>query len=373
MCFAWNEQSQQEAAGGAVEAAEGSEATAPSPAAMAPSLSAEGNVVNGVVKATEGFAAIAPSPAAEVVEAAVEDTAAEREEEEAAEEEEEEEEVVVVDVVVKGEEGTPPPPESICRSTDLESEADGLQEGLQDGLQGGLQGGPQLHPHCSVTSKLLRGAPAIAPTADAAAEREEEEEEDDSNAGGDPTHCERDPQCTRGYRHGGRGGLCSARDAQGNSDARDAQGNSARATARWAARLPKDNTPVDGAAEEEGSLQPPRSFACPDCGASFGTHQGLGGHRRGCLMRSSMAERAMPPPPPPPPPQQQQQQQQQQQPCTHGRQSARGAATHRALAISRRELVARDRARAVQRVLDLLIRVADAAAVPGTPGTQRLC
>ena len=163
MCFAWNEQSQQEAAGGAVEAAEGSEATAPSPAAMAPSPSAEGkvveeaeglrlhlssnsnsgykcvaylgkstasrpyctkvqggtrtlgtfataveaavcyakyvlslqrNVVNGVVKATEGFATIAPSPAAEVVEAAVEDTAAEREEEEEEAAEAEEEEAV---------------------------------------------------------------------------------------------------------------------------------------------------------------------------------------------------------------------------------------------------------------------------------------
>ena len=209
------------------------------------------------------------------------------------EEEEEEEEVMVVDEVVKGEEDSPPLPESIARSTDLEGEVGGPQDGPQDGLQDSPQDGPQLHPHCSVTSKLLRSAPAIAPTADTAAEREEEEEDDHDDAGGQHTHCQRDPQCTRGYKHRGH---CT---------------NAAKTAARWAARLPKGDPPVDGAAaEEEGSS---RAFACPDCGTRFGTHQGLGGHRKGCLMRSSMAERAMPPPP----------QQQQQQPSS----SASGSST----------------------------------------------
>ena len=48
-------------------------------------------------------------------------------------------------------------------------------------------------------------------------EEEEEEEaagddgEDDDNddAGGQPDPCERDPKCTRGYKHGGNGGCCS--------------------------------------------------------------------------------------------------------------------------------------------------------------------
>ena len=37
----------------------------------------------------------------------------------------------------------------------------------------------------------------------------DDEDDDNDDAGGQPDPCERDPKCTRGYKHGGHGGLCS--------------------------------------------------------------------------------------------------------------------------------------------------------------------